>query len=124
MRKKYWIIVIIIIFGLSGCSYQGEKLFTGELCKEITEVRYMDFRGYATSYSDNDSISLVANALESGTYEKIPEENYVEGSYSFIFIADGKEYKFGYSGSDIIAYEGAQYVIHNNKFDKLLSLVP
>lgn len=65
----------------------------------------------------------MSDVLMSGTYEKSDKiDDDVDGLYSFSFISDGNEYKFGYDGSNIIKYDWNIYKIHNNEFHKLLSL--
>lgn len=122
MKKRVLALALLTLLILSGCGSKGEKLFSQELCDGITEVRYMDFQGNETVYTDEDSIGLMADALKSGTYEKIDEKYWVTGSYSFTFVSNGKEYDIGYSGSNIVGYNWGQYTVHNNKFHKLLSL--
>ncbi|MCI8307101.1 MAG: hypothetical protein HFH14_03525 [Lachnospiraceae bacterium] len=122
MKKIVPTLTLLALIVFSGCGSKGEKLFSKELCDGITEVRYMDFQGNETVYTDEDSIHLMADALQAGTYEKIKDENMVVGLYGFTFVSNGKEYGIGYSGSNIIQYDWHQYTVHNNKFKKLLSL--
>lgn len=122
MKNGVLALALLALLVLSGCGSKGEKLFSQELCDGITEVRYMDFQGHETVYTDEDSINLMADALRSGTYEQIADEDTVDGTYSFTFVSNGQEYSIGYSGSNIVGYGWHQYKVHNNKFRKLLSL--
>ena len=122
MKKKVIGLTLLALLTLSGCGSKGVKLFSQELCDGITEVRYMDFQGNETIYTDEKSIKLMADALNSGTYEIIDDEDRCVGLYDFTFVSNGKEYGIGYGGDNIIQYDWHQYIVHNNKFYKLLSL--
>ena len=122
MKKRVLALALFLLLVLSGCGNKGVKLFSQELCDGITEVRYMDFQGNETVYTDEDSIKLMADALNSGTYERIDDEDMYVGLYDFTFVSNGKEYGIGYGGDNIIQYDWHQYIVHNNKFYKLLSL--
>ena len=119
--KKNFILAIIIMITLCGCSYEGKELFSKEICNGISEVRYMDFQGNEMVYKDAETIELMSEVLQAGSYEEIGKDLH-DGFYDFTFVSNGKEYGFGYSGTNIIKYNWMEYKIHNNKFHKLLSL--
>ncbi len=123
MKKRVLALALLTLLVLNGCGSKGVKLFSQELCDGITEVRFMDFQGNETVYTDEDSIKLMADALQSGTYEKIDDEDMYVGLYDFTFVSNGKEYGIGCAaGDNIIQYDWHQYIVHNNKFYKLFSL--
>ena len=123
IKKRVLALALFLLLVLSGCGNKGVKLFSQEVCDGITEVRYMDFQGNETIYTDEKSIKLMADALNSGTYEIIDDEDRCVGLYDFTFVSNGKEYGIGYgAGNGIIQYDWHQYIVHNNKFYKLLSL--
>lgn len=118
--KKYLIALLFLLsINLYGCSYNSVKLFSEEVCNGITEVRYMNFQGKETVYTDDDTINMMTDVLQSAAYELIDDDP--DGFYDFSFISNGKKYEFGYC-SNIIKYDWKVYRIHNNKFGKLLSL--
>ena len=125
MKSKFAMLLTIMlcVFFVSGCG-SGEELFTEEFCSGITEIIYMDYQENEIVYTDEESISIVANALKKGRYEKTEDSYLAPGTYDFIIIVDGKKVRFSYSGDNLLGYGESVYKIHNNHFGDLISLVP
>lgn len=126
MKKKYNKCILIslfltgIIFTMCACGGECVELFSPDIYENITEITYTDFQGNKTTYTDEESINIFAEALRDSKY--ILEDRGATGFYLFSFISNGKNYVLGYNGGNLLAYDLHQYKIKNNKFGKLLKL--
>lgn len=134
--KKFimFIIFIVIIVSLEACGInknssmgylgkdnnskyiEGNELFSDKLCNSIVEIDYYSFDEKVTQVNDIEKIREIWKTLENQNYQKLEEDELIEGFYMMDFATENTAYSFGFT-SNIIAFKDGQYKIVNIKDD-------
>lgn len=125
--KKFIIFLIFmaVIISLEACGIkennnsnyiEGNKLFSDELCNSIVEIDYYSFDEKVTKVNDIEKIREIWKTLENQSYQKLEEDELIEGFYMMDFVTENAAYSFGFT-NNIIVFKDGQYKTVNIKDD-------
>lgn len=89
----------------------GIEMFSDELCDSIIEIDYYSFDESKTVINDSEKMKEVLRLLQSQNYQKLGEDEMIEGLHDMVFITENETYGFGVA-KDIIAFGGNQYKVN------------